>query len=164
MRIEFLDKAKADSVLPKLFAILHSNMSRIAPTGNTYEQDFEFWIPCIKSDLENEQRQMLLIFSGDELAGFFQYSVNNHVFWMERINFTDPYKGTGIFSELYRYLVKILLADTLYVEALADKRNEKSIAVLKHLGLEIIGENKNGISYHFRGRYENLIRRYHTQD
>ena len=28
------------------------------------------------------------------------------------------------------------------------------------LGLEIIGENKNGICYHFRGNYEKLTDRY----
>ena len=160
MRIEFLDKAKADSVLPKLFRILHSNMNRIAPTGNTFEQDFDFWMSCVKPSLEKEPRQILLIYSDEDLAGFFQYYVNNRVFRMEEIQFADPYKGTGIFEELYRYLVKILPADTLYVEAFAHKNNAKSIAVLTHLGLEIIGENKNGISYHFRGNYEKLTDRY----
>ena len=164
MRIEFLDKAKADSVLPQLFAILHSNMSCIAPTGNTYEQDLDFWLSCVKPALEKAPRQILLVFSDEELAGYFQYYVNNGVFMMEEIQFSDPYKGSGIFSELYRYLVKTLPADTEFVEAYANKSNEKSIAVLGHLGLEIIGENKNGNSYHFRGRYENLLRRYQTQD
>lgn len=160
MKIDILRKADAESVLPKLFEILHSNMSRIAPTGNSYEEDFSMWISCIKPALEKEPRQILLLRDKEQLAGYFQYYVNNGIFMMEDIQFRDPYKGTGIFAELYRYLVKVLPEDTIFVEAYANKRNEKSIAVLTHLGLEIIGENKNGISFHFRGRYENLVRRY----
>lgn len=160
MKIDILRKADAESVLPKLFEILHSNMSRIAPTGNSYEEDFSMWISCIKPALEKEPRQILLLRDKEQLAGYFQYYVNNGIFMMEDIQFRDPYKGTGIFAELYRYLVKVIPEDTIFVEAYANKKNEKSIAVLTHLGLEIIGENKNGISFHFRGRYENLVRRY----
>ena len=161
MRIEFLRKADAESVFPELFEILHSNMSRIAPTGNSYEEDFSMWISCIKPALEKEPRQILLLLDdNDRIAGYFQYYVNNGVFMMEEIQFREPYKGTGIFTELYRYLVKILPENIVFAEAYANKRNEKSIAVLTHLGLEIIGENKNGLSFHFRGRYENLVRRY----
>ena len=160
MKIDILRKADAESVLPELFEILHSNMSRIAPTGNSYEEDFSMWISCIKPALEKEPRQILLLRDEERLAGYFQYYVINGIFMMEDIQFRDPYKGTGLFAELYRYLVKVIPEDTLSVEAYANKRNEKSIAVLTHLGLEIIGENKNGISFHFRGRYENLVRRY----
>ncbi len=160
MRIEFLRKADAESVLPELFEILHANMSRIAPTGNSCEEDFSMWMSCIKPALEKEPRQILLLLGSDRIAGYFQYYVNNGVFMMEEIQFRESYKGTGIFAELYRYLVKTIPEDTLFVEAYANKKNEKSIAVLKHLGLEIIGENKNGTSFHFRGCYEKLVRRY----
>ena len=30
----------------------------------------------------------------------------------------------------------------------------------EHLGLEICGENKNGKSYHYRGNYQNLLKKY----
>jgi len=164
MKIDILSKADAESVLPELFEILHSNMSRIAPTGNSYEEDFSFWLSCIKLALNKEPRKILLLRDNDRLAGYFQYYVNDGIFMMEEIQFREPYKGAGLFAELYRYLVETLPADTLFVEAYANKRNEKSIAVLTHLGLEVIGENKNGISFHFRGRYKNLVRRYGTNN
>ena len=160
MRIEFLSKTDAESVLPKLFEILHANMSRIVPTGNSYEDDYLRWMSCIKTALEKDPRQILLLLDEERIAGYFQYYVNNGVFMMEEIQFRDEYKGIGLFTELYRYLIKILPADTVYAEAYANKKNEKSIAVLTHLGLEITGENKNGTSFHFRGIYENLVRRY----
>ena len=160
MRIEFLRKTDAESVLPKLFEILHANMSRIAPTGNSYEDDYLTWMSCIKPALEKIPRQILLLLDEERIAGYFQYYVNNGVFMMEEIQFREEYKGIGLFAELYRFLIKNLPADTVYVEAYANKKNEKSIAVLTHLGLEITGENKNGTSYHFRGSYESLVRRY----
>ncbi|MBE6616562.1 MAG: hypothetical protein E7627_01270 [Ruminococcaceae bacterium] len=163
MRIEFLNKAEADLILPKLFDILYSNMSVIAPTGNSYEEDFSFWLSCVKPSLQKDPRQILLIYDKDEIVGFFQYFVNRGLFMMEEIQFTEKYKVTGIFRELYSYLTEIIPRDTEFVEAYADKRNKKSIEVLTHLGLEIIGENKNKVSYHFRGRYENILSKYGTK-
>ena len=160
MKVIELDKSQKGSILPHLFDILHYNMSKIAPTGNSYEDDLNFWLSCVSPSLEKEPRKILLIYDGEILAGFFQYFVNNGLFMMEEIQLRDRYKGTGVFGELYAYLTRIIPKDTELVEAYANKSNHKSIAVLHHLGLEIVGENKNGISYHFRGRYENILRRY----
>lgn len=160
IHIRELDKFQKDAVLPLLFDILHANMSKIAPTGNSYEEDLAFWLSCVSPALEKEPRRILLLYDGDEIAGFFQYFVNNGLFMMEEIQFRDRYQGTGVFSELYAYLIRIIPRDTEFVEAYANKGNHKSIAVLNHLGLEIVGENKSGISYHFRGRYETILRRY----
>ena len=158
--IRELDKSYKDSILPLLFDILHANMSKIAPTGNSYEEDLAFWLSCVSPALDKEPRRILLLYDGDEIAGFFQYFVNNGLFMMEEIQFRDRYQGTGVFSKLYAYLTRIIPRDTEFVEAYANKGNHKSIAVLNHLGLEIVGENKSGISYHFRGRYETILRRY----
>ena len=160
IHIRELDKSQKDAVLPLLFDILHANMNKIAPTGNSYEEDLAFWLSCVSPALEKDPRRILLLYDGDEIAGFFQYFVNNGLFMMEEIQFRDRYQGTGVFGELYAYLTRIIPKDTEFVEAYANKGNHKSIAVLNHLGLEIIGENKNGISYHFRGRYETILRRY----
>ena len=160
MKIIELDKSQKGLVLPQLFDILHSNMSKIAPTGNSYDIDLDFWLSCVSPSLEKEPRKILLIYDGEILAGFFQYFVNNGLFMMEEIQFCDAYKGSGAFRELYAYLAAIIPEETELVEAYANKSNYKSIEILRHLGLEIIGENKNGVSYHFRGRYENILRKY----
>ena len=160
MKIVELDKFHKDSVLPLLFAIMHANMSKIAPTGNSYEEDLSFWLSCVSPELEKEPRRILLLYDGEEIAGFFQYFVNNGLFMMEEIQFCDAYKGSGAFRELFAYLTSVIPENTELVEAYANKSNHKSIEILKHLGLEIIGENKTGKSYHFRGRYENILRKY----
>ncbi len=160
MTICFLDKTKADEILPDLFRILYDNMEPIAPTGDSYEDGLAFWLSCVKPALSKDPRQILLLMDGEEIAGYFQYYVSDGVFMMEEIQFREKYKGTGLFTELYRYLVSILPRDTAFVEAYAHKNNAKSMAVLSHLGLSVIGENKNGISWHYRGEYTHLLDRY----
>ena len=160
MRIELMRKADAESVLPRLYRILHANMSLIAPTGKSYEEDLSEWLSCVKPALQKEPRQILLLREGDELIGFFQYYVNGGVFMMEEIQICAPYQGRGVFGGLYAYLTGIIPKDTEFAEAYANKSNHKSMEILAYLGLEMIGENQSGNAYHFRGRYENILRRY----
>jgi len=158
----FLEKPPAPEILDEIFDVLATNMRVIAPTGLTYEEDKAQWMACVPPALEQEARQILLIYAGDELAGFFQYYVtaDHNVFMMEEIQFKEAYRGSGLFGELYRFLIPKLPADIVYVEAYADKRNTKSLAVLEHLGLTVIGENKNKISWHLRGDFAVLKKKY----
>ena len=52
---------------------------------------------------------------------------------------------------------------TKFVEAFSSKENIKSQEILKHLGLNVIGENKNGKSLHFTGEYKALLNRYSVE-
>ena len=151
---EYTEKDR--ELLPRLFAILHENMNAIAPTGNSYEEDEALWCTCIEEALSKDPRKLLMIYDGETLAGFFMYYVNGDLWMMEEIQFAPAYRGSGLFSKLYAYLQSILPSSVTYVEAYANKKNEKSHGILKHLGLTVIGENKNGNSYHFRGRYSDL--------
>lgn len=157
---QYMDKSKAELILPALYDILYTNMRIIASTGNSYEVDKEVWLSCVAPALECVQRQIILIYNRCVLAGYFQYYVNNSVFMMEEIQFKPEYHGSGMFNQLYRYLVTIIPPDTKHVEAYANKRNEKSQAILKLLGLEVIGENRNGNSWHFKGEYNTLVEKF----
>ena len=158
----FLEKPPAPEILDEIFDVLATNMRVIAPTGLTYEEDKVQWMACVPPALEQEARQMVLIYAGDDLAGFFQYYVtaDHNVFMMEEIQFKEAYRGSGLFGELYRFLIPKLPADIVYVEAYADKRNTKSLAVLEHLGLNVVGENKNKISWHLQGDFAVLKEKY----
>lgn len=158
----FLEKPPAPEILDAIFDLLATSMRVIAPTGLTYEEDKATWMASVPPALEQENRQMVLIYAGDELAGYFQYSIttDHSVFSMEGIVIKEPYRGSGVFGDLYRFLIPRLPDDIRFVEASADKRNAKSLAVLGHLGLTIIGENKNGISYRLRGDFAKLKEKY----
>ena len=161
---DILSKDKADKVLPSLFRILHSNMNVIAPTGNSCEEDLSVWYNAVAPALEKGARQIILIYDDAEIIGYFQYYVNITTFMMEEIQFKKEYQGTGIFRLLYSYLFEIIPQETLYVEAYAHKQNSKSQNILKHLGLQIVGENTNGNSYRFRGDCQEMLKNYNARD
>ncbi len=156
----YLNKSEFDGVAGILFNILADNMTKIAPTGNTREVDFGFWYNAVKEGLSREERQIILMKVNGNIAGYFQYYVNSDTFMMEEIQIIHAFKGTGVFRDLYGFLISEIPESTKYVEAYANINNLKSIEILKRLSLEKIGKNKNGNSYHFKGKYVDLIKWY----
>ena len=158
---DFLPKEKAGEYSPALFDILYNNMSKIAPSGGAYEDDYNEWYNAVFPAFVNkEPRKIILICDGEKLIGFFQYYVNETTFMMEEIQFIPGYQGKGVFQKLYAHLAKIVPGDVPFVEAYAHKNNFKSQAILTHLGLQIDGEGKNGNTYHYRGNCQKMLDRY----
>lgn len=157
----YADKNNVKEILPLLFSILHSNMSVIAPTGNSYEDDYKIWLSNIVPAMEKDARQIVLMFCGDELAGYFQYYVNDvsSSLMMEEIQIKEKYQGTGLFSDFYRWLVSKLPKDIKFVEAYSHKNNCKSQNILEHLRLIKTGENSS--LFYYKGSYNSLLKRYH---
>ena len=159
---KFADKLQIEQLLPDLFRILHSNMSIIAPTNNSYNEDYGIWSSYITPAIQKEQRQIVLMFAESKLVGYFQYYINGDTnsLMMEEIQIEKAFQGMGLFSEFYNWLIKSLPKNIMYVEAYANKKNLKSQSILKHLGLVESGENKNGNSFYFKGAYVNLLNKY----
>ena len=139
-------------------------MSIIAPTGNEYDEDFKMWSGSFQKALENDERQVILIYCNEVLIGFFQYSINNETFKMEEIQFRKEYQGVGVFKKFYAFLSEIVPETVKTVEAYAHKSNYKSQGILKHLGLQTVGENKTGNSYLFRGNCQEMLKKHDTRD
>lgn len=156
----YLNKSEFDGVAHKLFEILADNMEKIAPTGNSREEDYKLWYNAVKEGIKKDIRQIVLIKVNDVIVGFFQYYVNTDTFMMEEIQIIPAFQGTEIFRRLYGFLIYTLREDIKYVEAYANKENYKSIGILEHLGLSKIGTNKNGNSFRFKGFYRDLIKWY----
>ena len=74
-----------------LFSILYENMSQIASTGNSREEDFSFWYDANKDELKNENRHIIVSIQKEtnEIVGYFQYSVQNKVLLMEELVFDN---------------------------------------------------------------------------
>ena len=157
---KFLPKEHAEEYFPALFDILYNNMSKIAPSGMTYEEDFNEWYGAVLPALVNNEPRKIILIYDDKLIGYFQYYVNETTFMMEEIQFLPGYQGKGIFQKLFARLAEIVPHDIPFVEAYAHKNNSKSQGILDHLGLQVIGENKNGNSYHFRGDCQTMLERY----
>ena len=107
VEFKFADKLRIEQSLPDLFRILHSNMSLIAPTNNSYDEDYEIWSSFIIPAMQKEQRQIVLMCVGSKLIGYFQYYINNDTssLMMEEIQIKKGFQGTGLFSKFYQWLV-----------------------------------------------------------
>lgn len=157
LKFEYLNKSDFAAFAQQIFNILADNMTAIAPTGNSREEDFILWFDAVRDGLQKAERQIILIKDDEGLIGFFQYYTNADTFMMEEIQIKPEYHGKGVFKELYGFLVLQIGRDIKFVEAYANISNSKSICILEKLGLTNIGLNKNGRSYHFKGNYSGLL-------
>ena len=73
--------------IDEMFEILASNMSAVAPTGNSYDEDYKTWSESAVPAWREGKRSVILIFCEDKLCRFFQYFVNDTTFRMDEIQF-----------------------------------------------------------------------------
>lgn len=157
---EYVNKPDFSVISNEIFNILADNMSVIAPTDNSREEDYKCWYETMSSGLQREERQILLIKDDDKIIGYFQYNINTDTLMMEEIQFKPDYQGRGLVRELYSFIDSNIKTDIEFVEAYANISNIKSIGMLGKFGLSNIGLNKNGRSYHFKGKKEDLKKWY----
>lgn len=163
IEFSYLEKNEFNKYASNLFSVLYDNMTEIAPTGNSREDDYKSWYKAVCGEMQSDKRHIIVISNGNmkEIIGFFKYSINECVFVMEDIQIKAFYRGKyDIFRTLYGFALEHINEAICIVEAYADKKNTKSLAILEKLGLSLVGENKNGISYHLRGTYEDLVKWY----
>lgn len=160
IRFEYLNKPDFSAVSNDIFNILADNMEKIAPTGNSKEDDYKCWYASVSDGLKRDERQIILVKDNDIIIGFFQYYTNKFTFIMEEIQFKPEYQGKGVFRALYGFIISHIKEDIEFVEAYASISNSKSVGILDKFGLKNIGLNQNGRSYHFKGRYSDLLKWY----
>ncbi len=158
-QFKYADKQNIEETLPYLFDILHSNMSIITPTGNTYKNDLKEWLSNIIPAMQKEPRQIVLMFADSELIGYFQYYISSDSLMMEEIQIRNDYQGTGLFNLFYSWLIEKLPKNLKQVAAYSNKNNCKSQGVLEHLGLRKTGEKSCNFFY-YKGDYAVLLEKY----
>lgn len=163
LTFEYLNKSDFSMFARQIFDILADNMTVIAPTGNTREEDYNCWYGCVDDALKCDERHIILITVNGNIIGYFQYNIKENTFVMEEIQFKPAYQGKGLFRELYGFSLGNIKSDPEYVEAYASINNHKSIGILEKFGLSNIGLNKNGRSYHFKGKFVDLIKWYESK-
>lgn len=155
----YLDKSEISIRLPQLFSILHENMSGIAPTGNSYDEDYGLWKEAVAPALQKENRHIVLIFNDEVLIGYLQYYTNVTTFMIEEAQLQRAYQGRGVMRQTFSFISGRISQDVPFVEAFANKENTKSQSILGHLGFTRIGENKKGSCYHYRGDCQSFLKR-----
>ena len=148
MTYALLNKVEKAIWLPKLFDLYYSNMSRIAPSGLNYDKEREQWLSAVSPALDKAPRQILLCCEDGKLAGYIQYYTRGDLLMIEELQLAAIYQRSTVFFSLVRALVRLLPEGIRYVEAFADSRNRRSIALMKKLGMEILEETE---FVHLRG-------------
>ncbi len=148
------DYTKSDVLLPQMFEILATNMSKIAPTGNSYEQDKKIWLSYMESDLKG--KQIILMYVGEVLAGYFQYSLQENTALVEEIEISPEFQRTLLFYRFLKYMRTILPKNIQYAEAYINKGNTNSQRIAQKLGFKVVGENPNGHSFRYRGEFASI--------
>lgn len=78
-----LNPTQTTTLLPQMFDILYANMSCIAPTGNSREEDWRLWQSYMAS--EQNRAQVILMYADDTLAGYFQYRIEGDTLCADEI-------------------------------------------------------------------------------
>lgn len=158
-RFEFADKTKPLPLLYSLFDILHTNMNAISPSPKSYDAALEDWLSELLVALKKDRRQIVLMYDGEELVGYFQYYTTEDTLMMEEMQIVKDHQGTGLFGIFFARLLPQLPEDLKSVEAYTNVKNMRSQKILKHLGLSPdrrIGDDM----FHYKGEYAELLRRY----
>ena len=152
----FLDKAKKEEWLSKLFDLLYENMCDIAPSGMTYEKEKENWLAEVSPALERKPRQILMCLRGDDLIGYLQYYTRDNLLVIEEMQLKKEYQRTTLFKNFGRHLLRCLPKSITVVEAYADKRNAYSQKLMRKLNMDNIAAEDMPF-LHFRGAAEELF-------
>ena len=148
----FFDWARSEDILPQMFDILFTNMSKIAPTGNSYEEDKQMWLSSMTAG-QGKEKQILLMYVGEILAGYFQYCIDGDTMMIEEIEIVPDYQRTVLFYHFLKFVADILPKDIVYVSASINKCNSNSQRIAEKLGMKIVGENKSGRSWRYQGEW-----------
>ena len=149
MLFRAFDRTMAEEILPEMFDILYANMSRIAPTGGSYEDDRRMWMSYMTS--AGEEQKVILMYDGAVLAGYFQYRIDGDTLLVEEIEIAPDHQRTLLFYYFFRYALRHIPSHVIHVEAYIDKANMGSQRIAEKLGMKIIGENPSGRSWRCRG-------------
>lgn len=147
-------------MLPRMFDILYTNMTAISPSDAGYDADRNLWLSYIQPALEQGTLKVLLMLAGEELAGYFQYSIRGDTILVDEVEIKPAYQRTMLFYRCGQFLLDNLPEETRYLESYVNKCNRNSLSIHRKLGMEIIGENRSGRSWHFWGNAEAIAKRF----
>lgn len=159
-RFEFMDKARKDLWLPRLFDVLYDNMKDIVPSGMHYEEEKCQWLSAVGPAMDKAPRQIILMFAEEKLAGYFQYYVNEGRFMVEEIQIVAKYQNTTLLYALFRYLGKVLPNEIETIAAYVHEMNFHSQSIIQRLGMTPVeGPDAKGFCF-YEGDFRQIASRF----
>ena len=155
-----MQQQEALDMLPQLFSILHTNMTKLAPTNCSYEEDQKLWLDYVLPAVRSEQCHILLMYAGETLVRYFQYSIQGDTLLADEVEIRPEYQRTMVFYRFCRFMLAALPAQVRYISSYVRKENKNSLSIHEALGMDRIGENRSGTSWHYRGKSEDAAARF----
>ena len=155
MTLFWLNKADKDIWLPRMFDLYYENMSRFAPSGLAYEAERQEWLSNVSPALDKAPRRALLALDGDALAGFVMFYTRGDLLMVEEFQLRREFQGGLLFLRLCRKLLSELPGEVRAVEAYAHRRNDRSVSLMRRLGMRPVPEEDPRF-VHLRGDAANL--------
>lgn len=149
MTLAYLNKEDKELWLPHLFDLFYENISVVAPSGMTYEEERTEWLANVSPALDKAPRRVLLAMDGEQLAGYVMFYTRNDLLMVEEVQLRRDYQGGLLFLRLCRKLLTDLPDGICTVEAYAHRQNDRSIALMKRLGMAEVPEDSPFV--HLRG-------------
>ena len=150
-----LQNGEQTRILPRLFDILYGNMSVLAPSGYSYEEDQNVWMSYIAPLLDQGAKRIVLMFWDDSVVGYSQYSMVGDTLHVDEVQVLPQYHRTMLFYRFCQYMIKTVPETVWCIESYVRKDNANSISIHEGLGMKRIGENKSGTSWLYCGDREN---------
>jgi len=152
----YLNKQEKDFWLPQLFDLLHDNMSVIAPSGYSYEEEKAKWLAAVSPALDKEPRQIIMCIINGQPVGFIQYYIRQDLLMVEEIQIKKEYQKSTMFLQFCKHMLSVIPEDVQTVEAYADKRNKNSINLMGKMGLLALKDEDSSSFVHMRGSVHKL--------
>lgn len=144
-----------------LFEILANNMTKIAPTQNSREEDFKIWFASLQKRLLNEECFIIAFLNSEKIIGYLQYSISQDTLTVEEVEISPKFFiKYNILGNAIKLLSEISSENIVYVEAYANKNNKISMKILQKSGFKIVGTNKTQTSFLYRATYSELAKRF----
>lgn len=156
--ILFMDKAHKERWLPLMFDLLYDNMRSIAPSGLSRQQEQAQWLREVSPALDKPPRQVVLCLSGGVLCGFLQYYIRNDMLMVEELQLRRSCQCSTLFASVLKFMLSVVPQNVNTVEAYADRRNVRSIALMRRVGMDLCGNDDASPYVHFSGELTTLRR------
>lgn len=152
----YLNKQDKNFWLPQLFDLLYDNMSVIAPSGYSYEEERAKWLAAVSPALDKKPRQIVMCIINGKPVGYIQYYIRQHLLMVEEIQIKKEYQNSILFFQLCKHLLSIIPEDLQTIEAYADKRNMNSINLMTKIGMLSLEDDDPSPFVHMRGSADRL--------
>lgn len=162
--IGLMNKSEKETWLPRLFDLLHENMKTVAPSELPREQEKRVYCANVSRALEKEPRQILLCQEDNCLVGFVQYYTRGDLLMVEEVQLRRDYQRGMLLRRIVGYLTQTLPEDIRYVEAYADRRNSRSLLMMKKLGMQLLPGEEESPYVHLRGSAGEIRRAFRLKE